>query len=110
MNVTNSQTRWDKYHNDCRLEDRLIAIEKWKNELERVLANTDREINHLNDFKDNCDHALAAKAIPESVCAENIGLSIPKFTVSIPEVTVPKQIEYPLWNELLKLFFISYSR
>jgi len=74
VDVTNNQTRWDKYHNDCRLDDRLIAIDKWKNELERVLSNTDREINHLNDFKDNCDHAFAAKSIPESVCAENLAI------------------------------------
>ena len=32
-----------------------------------------KEIRYLSDFKDNCDHALAAKAIPEAVCAENLG-------------------------------------
>lgn len=71
--MTNNQTRWDKYHNDVRLEERLIDIEKWRNELERVLSNTDREIANLQDFKDNCDHALAQKAIPESVNAECLG-------------------------------------
>lgn len=74
VDVTNSVTRWEKYHNDVRLEERLIDIEKWKNELERVLANTDKEIGQLSAFKDNCDHALAQKAIPESVCAENLAI------------------------------------
>lgn len=74
VDVTNNQTRWDKYHNDVRLEERLIDIEKWRNELERVLSNTDREIANLQDFKDNCDHALAQKAIPESVNAECLGI------------------------------------
>ena len=73
VDVTNNQTRWDKYHNDVRLEERMIEIEKWRNELERILANTDREIGLLSDFKDNCDHALAQKAIPESVNAECLG-------------------------------------
>jgi len=74
VDVTNNQTRWDKYHNDVRLEERMIEIEKWRNELERVLANTDREIGLLSDFKDNCDHALAQKAIPESVNAECLAI------------------------------------
>ena len=51
----------------------MIEIEKWRNDIERVLANTDREIGLLSDFKDNCDHALAQKAIPESVNAECLG-------------------------------------
>lgn len=74
VDVTNSQTRWDKYHNDVRLEERLIDIEKWRNELERVLSNTDREIASLSQFKDDCDHALASKAIPESVNAECLAI------------------------------------
>ena len=35
--MTNNRTRWEKHLNDVRLEDRLIDIEKWRNELERVL-------------------------------------------------------------------------
>jgi len=37
VDVTNNRTRWEKHLNDVRLEDRLIDIEKWRNELERVL-------------------------------------------------------------------------
>ena len=97
VDVTNNRTRWEKHLNDVRLEDRLIDIEKWRNELERVLrlgfasdsptnhwtpvvgpeksqkSNADQEIRLLQDFKDNCDHALAQKAIPESVNAECLG-------------------------------------
>merc|ERR1712227_988265 len=72
--VTYSRTRWEKHLNDVRLEDRINDIEKWRNELERVLSNADAEIRALNDFKDNCDHALAAKAIPESVNAECLAI------------------------------------
>ena len=36
-------------------------------------SNADQEIRLLQDFKDNCDHALAQKAIPESVNAECLG-------------------------------------
>jgi len=74
VDVTNNRTRWEKHLNDVRLEDRLIDIEKWRNELERVLSNADQEIRLLQDFKDNCDHALAQKAIPESVNAECLAI------------------------------------
>ena len=40
---------------------------------EPILSNADQEIRLLQDFKDNCDHALAQKAIPESVNAECLG-------------------------------------
>ena len=30
-------------------------------------------ISFVSDFKDNCDHALAAKAIPEAANAECLG-------------------------------------
>jgi len=70
VDVTYNRTKWEKHLNDVRLEDRLIEIEKWRNELERVLGNADKEIRLLSDCKDNCDHALSQKAIPESVNAE----------------------------------------
>ena len=73
MNETDNQTRWDKYLNDCRLDDRLVQIEQWRCELERVLGNADAEINLLARMKDDCDAALSAKAIPESCCAECLG-------------------------------------
>ena len=73
MNETDNQTKWDKYLNDCRLDDRIVQIEQWRCELERVLGNADAEINLLARMKDDCDAALAAKAIPESCCAECIG-------------------------------------
>ena len=47
-------------------------------------SNADQEIRLLQDFKDNCDHALAQKAIPESVNAECLGKTWPK--VFIPRV------------------------
>jgi len=72
--VTYSKTRWEKHLNDVRLEDRINDIEKWRNELERVLANADAEVRALSDFKDNCDHALAAKAIPEAANAECLAI------------------------------------
>merc|ERR1711935_1301904 len=50
--VTYSKTRWEKHLNDVRLEDRINDIEKWRNELERVLA----------------------KAIPEAANAECLAL------------------------------------
>ena len=53
--------------------NQTTAINNWEVELERVLANADTEIRLLQDAKDNCDHALAQKAIPESVNAECLG-------------------------------------
>ena len=44
-------------------------------------SNADQEIRLLQDFKDNCDHALAQKAIPESVNAECLGKMLLKIFI-----------------------------
>ena len=48
---------------------RPLVVDPWKSSK----SNADQEIRLLQDFKDNCDHALAQKAIPESVNAECLG-------------------------------------
>lgn len=92
VNETDNQTKWDKYLNDCRLDDRIVQIEQWRCELERVLGNADAEINLLARMKDDCDAALAAKAIPESCCAECIGLRGRRLEIDVVKDVVHDEL------------------
>jgi len=42
--VTSNLTKWDQHDNDTRLDDRVDDITKWKETLERCIAQTDAEI------------------------------------------------------------------
>lgn len=43
-NETDSKTKWDQYDNNTRLADRVDDIRKWKEILEKCLADLDREV------------------------------------------------------------------
>ena len=42
--VTANQTKWDQHDNTTHLDNRIDDITKWKETLERCLAETDAEI------------------------------------------------------------------
>ena len=45
-NETDSKTKWDQYDNTTRLADRVDDIRKWKENLEKCLADLDKEVGH----------------------------------------------------------------
>ncbi|XP_074641693.1 tektin-2-like [Tubulanus polymorphus] len=69
-NETDNKTKWDQYDNNTRLADRVDDIRKWKEILERCLANIDREIADLSEAKDLTEQALEDKNLPLDVAIE----------------------------------------
>ena len=49
-NETDSKTKWDQYDNNTRLADRVDDIRKWKEILEKCLADLDKEVGPLSQL------------------------------------------------------------
>lgn len=63
-NETDVKTKWDQYDNTTRLADRIDAIRLWKEILEEDKAKLDKEIENLNNAKDETEKRLEALNIP----------------------------------------------
>ncbi|XP_068125181.1 tektin-2 [Hyperolius riggenbachi] len=73
-NETNNQTKWDEHDNSTRLADRIDEVEKWKQVLDKCLAEVDVEIDSLTLMKDEAERALQAKNVPSDVAIECLTL------------------------------------
>lgn len=73
-NETDNQTKWDQHSNNVRLADRIDDIRKWKEIIEKTLADTDREIRDLSEAKNMTEDALEAKNLPLDVAIECLTL------------------------------------
>ena len=73
-NETDNQTKWDQYSNNVRLADRVDHIRKWKEILEKTLADLDKEIADLSEAKELTEISLEAKNLPTDVALENLTL------------------------------------
>ncbi|KAG8230197.1 hypothetical protein J437_LFUL009877 [Ladona fulva] len=57
-NETHIQTKWDKYHNDVRLKDRIRLVQKWLEVLEETRKNALNEKKLLADCKASAESFL----------------------------------------------------
>lgn len=73
-NETDNKTKWDQYDNTTRLADRIDDIRKWKEILERSLADIDQEISDLSEAKEETERSLAATNTPLEVTVECLTL------------------------------------
>ena len=71
-NETDNKTKWDQQDNNTRLGDRVDNIRKWKDILEKTLADIDKEIDDLSTSKDLLEQSLEAKNTPTEVNIENL--------------------------------------
>lgn len=71
-NETDNKTKWDQLDNNTRLSDRVDNIRKWKDIMEKTLADLDKEIAALSDAKEETEKALEAKNLPTDVNIENL--------------------------------------
>ncbi|XP_053562984.1 tektin-2 [Bombina bombina] len=69
-NETNNQTKWDEHDNRTRLADRIDDVEKWRQVLNRCLAEVDSEINALSLVKEEAERTLQASNVPLDVAIE----------------------------------------
>ncbi|NWR58618.1 TEKT2 protein, partial [Bucorvus abyssinicus] len=73
-NETNNQTKWDKHDNQTRLAERISSVNRWKETLDKCLADIDAEIDALAQVKEAAERALQAKNLPLDVSIECLTL------------------------------------
>ena len=82
-NETDNQTKWDQHSNNVRLADRVDVIRKWKEILEKTLADLDKEIADLSEAKEHTEQALEAKNLPTDVAIECLTLREGRQSIDI---------------------------
>jgi len=91
-NETDNQTKWDQHSNNVRLGDRVDVIRKWKEILEKTLADIDTEIADLSEAKELTEQALEAKNLPNDVAIENLTVREGRHGIDIVEDEVENQL------------------
>ena len=91
-NETDNKTKWDQSDNNTRLSDRVDNIRKWKDILEKTLADTDKEIKDLSATKDLLECSLEAKNLPTEVNIENLVTREQRRSIDIVEDEVEHQL------------------
>ena len=91
-NETDNKTKWDQSDNNTRLSDRVDNIRKWKDILEKTLADTDKEIRDLSATKDLLECSLEAKNLPTEVNIENLVTREQRRSIDIVEDEVEHQL------------------
>lgn len=82
-NETDNQTKWDQHSNNVRLADRVDVIRKWKEILEKTLADIDKEIADLSEAKELTEQSLEAKNLPTDVAIECLTLREGRQSIDI---------------------------
>lgn len=91
-NETDNKTKWDQLDNNTRLGDRVDNIRKWKDILEKTLADTDKEIADLSQAKDILENSLEAKNLPTEVNIENLVTREGRQSIDVVEDEVEDQL------------------
>lgn len=71
-NETDNKTKWDQLDNNTRLADRVDHIRKWKDILDKTLADIDKEIADLSEAKEQTEFQLESMNLPTEVNIENL--------------------------------------
>ncbi|NXK27622.1 TEKT2 protein, partial [Arenaria interpres] len=69
-NETNNQAKWDEHDNRTRLGERISSVNRWKETLDKCLADIDAEIDALAKVKEAAECALQAKNLPLDISIE----------------------------------------
>lgn len=91
-NETSNRTKWDQHDNNTRLADRVDHIRRWKDILERTLADLDREIAGLSESKEALEQSLEAKNLPTEVNVENLVTREGRQDIDVVEDEVEAQL------------------
>nr|XP_013039564.2 tektin-2 isoform X2 [Anser cygnoides] len=73
-NETNNQAKWDEHDNQTRLTERISSVNRWKETLDKCLADIDEEIDALAKVKEAAERALQAKNLSLDVAIECLTL------------------------------------
>ena len=102
-NETDNKTKWDQLDNNTRLADRVDHIRKWKEILEKTLADTDQEIKDISEAKDELEVALEAKNLPTEVNIENMVTREGRQDIDVVEDEVEDQLHKVMHVKYIKI-------
>ncbi|KGL83756.1 Tektin-2, partial [Tinamus guttatus] len=91
-NETSNQTKWDEQDNKTRLTERIDSVNRWKETLDKCLADTDAEIDALAKVKEAAEHALQAKNLPLDVAIECLTLRESRRAIDVVRDPVEEEL------------------
>ncbi|KFV39273.1 Tektin-2, partial [Tyto alba] len=91
-NETNNQTKWDEHDNQTRLAERINSVNRWKESLDKCLADIDAEIDALAEVKKAAERALQAKNLPLDVSIECLTLRESRRAIDVVRDPVEEEL------------------
>ncbi|XP_010141304.1 PREDICTED: tektin-2, partial [Buceros rhinoceros silvestris] len=91
-NETNNQTKWDEHDNQTRLAERISRVNRWKETLDKCLADIDAEIDALAQVKEAAERALQAKNLPMDVSVECLTLHESRRAIDVVRDLVEEEL------------------
>ncbi|KFZ69157.1 Tektin-2, partial [Podiceps cristatus] len=91
-NETNNQTKWDEHDNQTRLAERISSVNRWKETLDKCLADIDAEIDALAKVKEAAERALQAKNLPLDVSIECLTLRESRRAIDVVRDLVEEEL------------------
>ncbi|NXL86245.1 TEKT2 protein, partial [Alectura lathami] len=91
-NEANSQTKWDEHDNQTRLAERISSVNRWKETLDKCLADVDEEIDALAKVKEAAERALQAKNLSLDVAIECLTLRESRRAVDVVRDPVEEEL------------------
>ncbi|NWW90082.1 TEKT2 protein, partial [Rhynochetos jubatus] len=91
-NETNNQTKWDEHDNQTRLVERIGSVNRWKETLDKCLADIDAEIDALAKVKEATECALQAKNLPLEVSIECLTLRESRRAIDVVRDPVEEEL------------------
>ncbi|NXL41707.1 TEKT2 protein, partial [Podilymbus podiceps] len=91
-NETNNQTKWDEHDNQTRLAERISSVNRWKETLDKCLADIDEEIDALAKVKEAAERALQAKNLPLDVSIECLTLRESRRAIDVVRDLVEEEL------------------
>ncbi|XP_055979381.1 tektin-2 isoform X1 [Sorex fumeus] len=91
-NETNNQTIWDEQDNQARLAERIDAVNRMKEKLDKCLTDLDAEIDALAQIKESAEQNLQAKNLPLDVAIECLTLRESRRDIDVVVDTVEQEL------------------
>ncbi|KFR14120.1 Tektin-2, partial [Opisthocomus hoazin] len=91
-NKTSNQTKWDEHDNQTRLAERISSVNRWKETLDKCLADIDVEIDALAKVKEAAECALQAKNLPLEVSIECLTLRESRRAIDVVRDPVEEEL------------------
>ncbi|NXN91744.1 TEKT2 protein, partial [Rhinopomastus cyanomelas] len=91
-NETNNQAKWNEHDNQTRLTERIGSVNRWKETLDKCLADIDAEIDALAQVKEAAERALQAKNLPLDVSIECLTLRESRRAIDVVRDTAEEEL------------------